>query len=179
MGQSSVKTSKTTTRGGNVPRERRPFQPLIKERGDMTGYNKGLIIALVASVGLWGCARGPASGSAAAERIKALEFKVGKLEEDFRAAASARDVLRSRLASAEEQRSRLESEVERVVSERDELRKQVAARVAERDTVQAQFEQFRKGIRELLGQADVASAAVGMPVTASAPSTTSAKAQGG
>jgi uncharacterized coiled-coil DUF342 family protein len=104
---------------------------------------------------------------------------VGKLEEDFRAAASARDVLRSRLASAEEQRSRLESEVERVVSERDELRKQVAARVAERDTVQAQFEQFRKGIRELLGQADVASAAVGMPVTASAPSTASAKAQGG
>jgi chromosome segregation ATPase len=147
----------------------------------MTGYNRGLIVALVASVGLWGCARGPASGSAAAERIKALEFKVGKLEEDFRAAASARDILRSRLASAEEQRSRLENEVEqlqRVVRERDELRKQLATRIAERDMVQAQFEQFRKNIREVLGQAETASAAVGMPVTAAVPVTVPGKSEG-
>src|SRR5947209_3597749 len=147
----------------------------------MTGYNKGLIIALVASVGLWGCARGPASGSAAAERIKALEYKVGKLEEDFRAAASARDVLRSRLASAEEQRTRLENEVEqlqRVVRDRDELRKQVAVRIAQRDTVQAQFEQFRKNIRELLRQAETASAAVGMPATAAITPATPARSAG-
>ena len=138
----------------------------------MTGFNKGLIIAIVASVGLWGCARGPASGSAAAERIRALEFKVSKLEEDFRAAAAARDTLRSRLAIAEEERTRLENEVVQlklVVRERDELRKQVATRTAERDMLQVQYEQFRKGLRELLGQAETASAGVGMPVTAAVP----------
>src|SRR2546421_483898 len=100
----------------------------------MTGFNKGLIIAVVACVGLWGCARGPSGGSAAAERIKALEFKVSKLEDDFRAAAAARDTLRSRLAAAEDERTRLENEVAQlklVVRERDELRKQVATRTAE------------------------------------------------
>jgi chromosome segregation ATPase len=138
----------------------------------MSGFHKGLIIAVVASMGLWGCARGPASGAAAAERIKALEYKVGKLEEDFRSAVAARETLRSRLAVAETDRTRLENEVaelQLVVRERDELRKQVATRTAERDTLQAQFEQFRKGLRELLGQAETASAAVGLPATAAVP----------
>jgi chromosome segregation ATPase len=138
----------------------------------MSGGNKALVVALVASLGLWGCARGPANS--AAERIKALEYKVDKLEEDFRAAAAARDILRQKLTSVEEQRTRLENQVTQlqlVVKERDELRKQFAARTGERDALQAQYEQFRKSIRDLLGQAETAaSAIVPQPVTvASSP----------
>jgi hypothetical protein len=138
----------------------------------MTGVNKGVIIAVVASFGLWGCARGP-GGSAAAERIKALEQKVVKLEDDFRAVASARDTLRQRLSAVEDQRALLEKDVailQVVVKERDDLRKQLSNRTAERDSVQVQFDQFRKGLRELLGQADTAAAAATLqPVSASAP----------
>lgn len=135
----------------------------------MTGGSKAVVVALVATLGLWGCARGPAS-SAGAERLRALEQKVAKLEDDFRAAAAARDVLRQKLAAADELRARLEAQVAQLqvaVRERDELRKLFASRTAERDALQGQYDQFRKGIRDLLGQAEAAATVTPpQPVTA-------------
>jgi chromosome segregation ATPase len=124
----------------------------------MTRADKAVLIALAAALGVWGCARGP-SGNVSAEKAKALEQKVSKLEEDFRAAAATRDQVRQRLTAVEEQRNQFEKEVANlkvVVKERDDLRRQVAARTTERDTLQSQYDQFRKAIRDLVGQAETA-----------------------
>src|SRR5262249_61771706 len=89
--------------------------------------------------------------------VRALESKCAKLEDDYRAVASARDQFRKKLALVEDERNELRKEVElfqTVVKERDELRTQLAARIGERDQLQSQFDQLRKGIRSLLGQAE-------------------------
>lgn len=135
----------------------------------MSRANKALAVLVVASLGLWGCAQGPANAPGSAERIRALETKLAKLEDDFRAAATARDQLRKKLTSAEEARDQAANELQAAAKERDELRQQLGARTGERDALQAQFEQFRKGIRSLLGQADTAiGASVAQPVTSAA-----------
>jgi chromosome segregation ATPase len=118
----------------------------------MNRANKALVVAIVCGFGMWGCAKGP--GSAGADRIRALELKVAKLEEDFRAAAAARDQVKQKLFATEEQRKQLQKEQAVLVQERDDLRKQVATRTGERDALQTQYEQFRKAIRDVLGQAE-------------------------
>jgi uncharacterized coiled-coil DUF342 family protein len=127
----------------------------------MSGVNKALVVAIVATLGLWGCARGPVNGPGAAERIKSLEYKVAKLEDDFRAAAAARDQVRKKL---DQEVARLQI----TVKERDDLRKQLTVRTTERDTVQTQYDQFRKGLRDLLGQMDAAAAGTSQSITATA-----------
>jgi septal ring factor EnvC (AmiA/AmiB activator) len=123
----------------------------------MSRAKQALVLLTVAVCGLWGCAQGPTNGAANQERIKALESKCCKLEDDYRAAASARDQLRKKLSAADEERVRLEQELEQqkmAAGERDELRQQLNARISERDTIQAQYDVFRKNLRSLLGQAD-------------------------
>jgi septal ring factor EnvC (AmiA/AmiB activator) len=113
--------------------------------------NKALVVLVVASLGLWGCARGPANGSVSVERIRALEAKIAKLEDDFRASVAVRDQLRKKLATAEEERTQ-------VNKERDDLRQQLGA-------VQDRFDQFRKGVKGLLGQAEQPVPTAAQPVT--------------
>jgi septal ring factor EnvC (AmiA/AmiB activator) len=122
----------------------------------MSRAKKALVLMVVCTMGLWGCAKGPTPGAGSPERIRSLEAKVAKLEEDFRMVASARDRLRTDLAATEEQRALLEKE-------RDDLRQQLAARTAERDTLQVQYDGFRKTLHNLLGQADVAANKVSAP----------------
>jgi DNA repair exonuclease SbcCD ATPase subunit len=126
----------------------------------MTRANKALVILVVAALGLWGCAQGPAHSGANAERVKTLEGKVAKLEEDGKALTAARDQVRKKLAESEELRIKSQQELEQqqaaIAKERDELRTQLNTRTTERDQTQAQFEQFRKGVRSLLLQADTA-----------------------
>jgi chromosome segregation ATPase len=146
----------------------------------MIRVKKALVVAVVAALGLWGCARGPAgNGNASGEKAKALEQKVSKLEEDFRVAATARDQARQRLTALEEQRAQLEKEMTRLkgaVKERDDLRQQVAVRTTERDALQSQYDQFRKAIRDLVGQAEAASApSLSQPPTATLAVTTREK----
>jgi septal ring factor EnvC (AmiA/AmiB activator) len=134
----------------------------------MTRANKALAVFMVSALGLWGCAQGPASNPAN-ERIKALETKVSKLEDDYRAIAAARDQLRKKLTDTEEQRARLNQEVEQLqalLKDHDELKVQLASRTQERDGLQTQFDQFRKGLRNLLGQAEANLAKPAQPVTA-------------
>lgn len=131
----------------------------------MSPVKKLWIIAIVSALGAWGCAQGPANGTASMERIRALETKISKLEEDFKGAIAVRDQLRKELTGVKEDRNRLGQQVEQlqaVVKERDELRQQLTVRTTERDTLQTQFEQFRKGIKTLLGQAEPTAA---QPVT--------------
>jgi septal ring factor EnvC (AmiA/AmiB activator) len=137
----------------------------------MSRGHKALSVLIVASLGLWGCAQGPANGPASAERLRALETKIAKLEDDFRAAVSGREQLRKKLTTTEEERTRLTQQVEQlqiVVKERDELRQQLATRTTERDTVQTQYDHFRMGIKTLLSKAEPP--AYTQPVTSAAVS---------
>jgi chromosome segregation ATPase len=130
---------------------------------------EALILFLVFGLGIWGCAQGPAGGSSTSERLKALESKCGKLEEDQKALSAARDQLRKKLAESEDVRAKIQHDLQdsqTAVKERDELRQQVNSRTAERDTLQTQMEQLRKGIRGLLSQVD---GVTSQPVTSATP----------
>jgi len=120
----------------------------------MTPANKALILMAVTIMGIWGCTQGPANGTAGAERIRALEERGARLENDFNNECK-------KLTAVEEERDRIAQELEQqrgVARERDMLRQQLLARTSERDAVQAQLDQFRTGIRNLLGQVEAASA---------------------
>jgi septal ring factor EnvC (AmiA/AmiB activator) len=126
----------------------------------MSRAHKALAILVVSTLGLWGCAKGPGGGSQ--ERIKALEAKVSRLEGDLKVAESAKEQLRKKLAATEERMAKLQHD-------HDDLEKTLTARTSERDNVQTQFEQFRKNLRDLLGQAEaVAPRYLPPPVTATA-----------
>jgi chromosome segregation ATPase len=132
----------------------------------MNQAGKAAIVFVIAAMGLWGCAQGPGGGPSA-ERMRALEAKVSKLEEDFRGAVAARDQLRKKLTAAEDDKALLAKQVDQltlVVKERDELKQQLTVRTAERDALQNQYTEFRKGIKSLLGQAE---APTTLPVTLS------------
>jgi chromosome segregation ATPase len=124
----------------------------------MTQLQKALLVMLVAVVGIWGCAQGP-GGSASAEKIKALEGKVNRLDEDFRAAAAARDQYRKKLTDAEQATAQLKNEIEAlqlVVKDRDDLRGLLKAKATELTAVNGQFESFRKSLKDLIGQTEAA-----------------------
>src|SRR5438132_12759155 len=106
----------------------------------MSQAQKALSVLVVACLGLWGCARGAANGHASAERIRALENKIAKLEDDFRSVVTTREQLRKQLATAEQERAQLGEQVEKLQAafkERDELRQQLATRTSERDAAQS------------------------------------------
>jgi septal ring factor EnvC (AmiA/AmiB activator) len=133
----------------------------------MSRAQKALSVLVVACLGLWGCAQGAANGHASAERIRALETKIAKLEDDFRAVVAVREQLRKQLTATEQERTQLGQQVENlqaVVKERDDLRQQLATRTNERDSLQSQFDQFRKGIKSLLGQTEAPGASNTAPV---------------
>jgi hypothetical protein len=124
----------------------------------MTRAGKTFTVVLVAALGAWGCARGPANHYAAqAERIRNLENKCAKLEEDYRAVTGARDTARKRVTALEEENGRLTRQLadhQAVVKERDGLRHQLDTRTSERDLLQVRCERIKKGLQNLLGQDD-------------------------
>lgn len=129
----------------------------------MTRSHKVLGFLLVALFGIYGCARNPTSAPASSA---AAEAKVQRLEEDFRAAAAARDSFRARLLQAEERHASLQRQVEQQTAsaaaeraEKEGAQAALRARTAERDGLQTQYDGFRRNIRDLLGQAESALAA--------------------
>lgn len=124
----------------------------------MTRYHKALGVFLVTLFGIWGCARGPATSGANAgnDRIKALEAKTAKLEEDLKNTLALKEQFRKKLSEAEDAHNQQQHEIERLtaaVKERDSM---VKTRTSERDVVQTQYEAFRKNLKELLGSAEAA-----------------------
>ena len=111
---------------------------------------RAIIVLSVLAVGLWGCSQGPSQRAAFADRIKALETKCARLDDEFKAMTSSRDTARQNLAKAEDHIVKLQA----VVKERDELRVQLQVRTNERDQVTGQFDIFRRSLRDMLGQAD-------------------------
>lgn len=129
----------------------------------MTQYQKALAVMVVAVLGIWGCAQGPASPG---EKVKSLEAKVSRLEEDFKAAAAARDQFKKKLVDSENLSAQMRQELDAIQKERDELRTLVKARTTERDNLSNQFETFRKNLKDLIGQTEAALAKPASPPTA-------------
>jgi len=126
-----------------------------------------ILLLVVGSLGVWGCAQSAGNG-ANAERIRALETKIARLEDDFKASIAVREQLRKKLTSVEEERAQLSQQVDQlqaVVKERDNLKQQLTLRTSERDAVQNQFNNLCKGIKTLIGQMETS---VTTPVTSTA-----------
>lgn len=122
----------------------------------MTRYHKALGVFLVSLFGIWGCARGSATngGAASNDKIKALEAKTAKLEDDLKNSVALKDQIRKKLSDSEDAQAQLQQEIERLstlVKERDMM---IKTRTTERDTVNTQYDVFRKNLKDLLGQAE-------------------------
>jgi chromosome segregation ATPase len=123
----------------------------------MSRASKAFVVLMMGIMGVWGCAQGPASGPTA-ERIRSLESKCAKMEEDCKAATDARDVSKKKLSA-------LELEKKRLLDDLNEQIRMAKERTAERDGVQSQYDQFRSNIRNLLGQAEASLSSPTTPVT--------------
>jgi chromosome segregation ATPase len=126
----------------------------------MSPQKKVMILLVIGLLGAWGCAQGPTNGSASAERLRALEAKISRLEDDFKSAVAVREQMKKKVATLEDEKNVLGQQVEQlqaVVKERDEIKNALASRTSERDLAQTQLESFRKGLKNLLGQMETAS----------------------
>jgi chromosome segregation ATPase len=145
----------------------------------MSRSRQALAVVIVALFGLWGCSRAPSNDNPnTADKLRAVEQKLARLEDDFRAASSARDQLSKKLLAAEEARTALTKQVDRLhsdVKSRDEL---LNTRTAERDQVTSQYKTLREGIKELLAKVEGESKPDGSPTAPVIPvSTNKAEAQ--
>jgi len=114
-----------------------------------------LVVMMFSSLGLWGCTH--QKNGAYHAKIRELETRYGKLEEDYKAVVHSGDQLRKKVAQLETQRGELSrqlAELQNIAKERDEARTQLTARTAERDNLQTQMTTFRKDIQDLLGRMD-------------------------
>jgi hypothetical protein len=123
----------------------------------MNRSHKIIIFLLVVGMGIYGCAKNP-TGNARSEGSTSPEAKAQRWEEDFRAAAAARDQYRQKLLAAEEKQAQLQKQLDEerasATTERDSLKAEIKIRLAERDTLQSQYDGFRKSLRDLLAQAE-------------------------
>jgi chromosome segregation ATPase len=132
-----------------------------------------LLILIVTTVGVWGCARQTGSSPGLA-RLRELETRNAKLEEDYRAVLAQRDQERRGAAALAEKCTQLAAELDQlrtVSQERDDLRKQLAALTAERNAVQTTLTQFTKDLQQLLGKMESTTAGM-MPRAVPAASAT-------
>jgi predicted nucleic acid-binding Zn-ribbon protein len=136
-----------------------------------------MAVVLFGTAGLYGCTN-QKNGTASA-KMRDMEIRFTKLEEDYRTVVAASEAHRRKLAQAEAQKVELAKEVEELRpltqerddlrKERDELRKQLVARTGERDNVQGQLTQFRQDLQSLVSRVDSAlnnPGAGGAPVAA-------------
>jgi outer membrane murein-binding lipoprotein Lpp len=130
------------------------------------------VLILTTFLGLWGCTQNGASNSGSA-RLRELEAKNARLEDDYRTAVTARDQARKKVGILEEQRSQLVLQVEqleRIVKERDELKQVLSHRTAERDALQSNMLQFSRDLQNLAAKIDQAGRTpAAPPVTAPQP----------
>jgi chromosome segregation ATPase len=118
------------------------------------------LLALCAT-GLWGC--GQQKTGVFSAKIRELEIRYSKLEEDFRTLQLASEQTRKRLSAAETQRAALERDkadltktVEAFSGERETLRKQMTQRTVERDAAQANLKEFNKDLHALASRVEAA-----------------------
>jgi len=142
---------------------------------------KIVLVVLAVNVAVYGCSRPAPGKDGGAERIRSLEGRCVKLENDFRTVTQARDKARAELAKMEEEAARLQKEVnERITArereellaqlkeakeQREELRQALVARTSERDKLQDRAERLRKGLQSMLKQDETAEVPASAPAT--------------
>jgi chromosome segregation ATPase len=122
---------------------------------NLSGFARMAAMVMVVSLGLWGCARRPAEQSSSSDRVRTLEARCVKLEQDYRSVATARDKARKDLVAAEDESGRLQKDLadyQTVQRDRDEQRKQLKASQAERDQLQQTVAQRTSERNELQQQ---------------------------
>jgi chromosome segregation ATPase len=144
----------------------------------MNRAGKPLFLLFLAAVAVWGCSQAASQSASQADKIKTLEAKCSKLEDDYKAAAAARDQAKKRVAAVEEEHAQIEEQIAQlqkdleaaklVAKERDELKTQVRDRTGERDLLQARCDKMKKGLQDLLGQDDAMASPAGAPAQAAA-----------
>lgn len=131
------------------------------------GILKILAVVLVVSLGIWGCARKPAE-QASHERVRTLEGRCVKLEQDYRTVAQARDRARKELGALEEETTRLQRDVAdraALIKERDELRRQLSTKTTERDNLVTRYEKLRKSLQAIVND-ETPQTPAGVPTSA-------------
>jgi septal ring factor EnvC (AmiA/AmiB activator) len=119
----------------------------------MLNKNQYLAIIAVTLFGLWGCSKATTDPTSA-EKVKSLEAKIAKLEDEYRSALSQRDQIRKKLTLIEEDATKLNREItnmQKSLSEKDEI---IKLRTTERDFVRVEYDGFRNSLRELINKAD-------------------------
>jgi hypothetical protein len=118
-----------------------------------------LVIMVMSPLALWGCAQN--KNCANYTKIRDLETRNAKLQDDYRAILASREITKKRLAQADTQRAALAEQVkqlEQITRERDELARQLAARTGERDNLHGQMTHFSKELQLLAGRIEAAAA---------------------
>jgi chromosome segregation ATPase len=123
-----------------------------------------LLILIVFSISVWGCAR-QAGNSPGLARLRDLETRNGKLEEDYKAVLTQRDQERRAAAALGKKVNAELEQLRTAAQERDELQKQIAALTTERNAVQTSLTQFTKELNQLLGKMQATTASNGTPAT--------------
>ena len=116
-----------------------------------------LAVVLFCTAGMYGCTQ--QKNGAASAKVRDMEARYTKLEEDYRVILSANEANRRKLVQLETQRSELTQKIQElqvVVKERDDLQKELVTRTEERDNVQTQLFQFSKDLQSLAGRAHAA-----------------------
>jgi chromosome segregation ATPase len=130
-----------------------------------------LVVALTTLLGLWGCTQS-APPNSASTRLRELEARNARLEDDYKAAVAARDQARKNVTVLEEQKAQLVQQVEhlqRVTKECEEVRKEVARRTAQRDAMQTKLEECRNTLLSMAQQMEQAVHDNGGPPVTAAP----------
>src|SRR3954465_1539000 len=99
-----------------------------------------LVVMLFSTLGLWGCAQ--QKNGSYASRLRDLETRYTKLEDDHRALVSLGERHQRRIVQLEKERTDLTARVEdlqKVADDREELLAQVAAVSKQRDGLQVQL----------------------------------------
>lgn len=125
----------------------------------MYRYHRALAVLLVSVFGLWGCSRAPSNTVAdngSAEKLKSVEGKLAKLEDEFRLANSSREQMRKKMNEAEEGQKQLQAQLDALKDTIKAKEDAIAKRTAERDQMVAQYESFRKNVKDLLFKAEEA-----------------------
>ncbi len=113
-----------------------------------------LAVMMFCSLGLWGCTSQKSGATNA--KVRELEARYAKLEEDYRVVVSGNEQFKRKLTVAEAQRGEAEKQRAALEKEVEALRGTLAARTTERDNFQSQLTTFRGDLQTLLGRVDAA-----------------------
>jgi hypothetical protein len=107
-----------------------------EEKIAMSRALKALFVLTVVSLGVWGCNRGSGNRAAQLERVRSLETRCAKLEQDYRTVARARDQARQQRELLEAETAQLKKDLEAqtlLARDRDQLSKQLKDTLADRE----------------------------------------------